>query len=84
MAGELVEDELVSLEEALVDCARYGELDEVLEILNSTDPIVDINYQDSSGNTALHVGTSTTVPGTYSYRMYPHTPQPPRTPMLKL
>ena len=54
MSGE--EDDLMTPEEALIDCARYGELDEVTEILNTIDPVVDVNAADPSGNTALHNG----------------------------
>jgi hypothetical protein len=43
-------------EEALLDAARYGDVDDVKSILECMDPVVNVDATDASGNTALHKG----------------------------
>lgn len=41
------------MNEEVLECARYGEEDELREYLTAG---ADVNYTDDSGNTALHKG----------------------------
>jgi hypothetical protein len=44
-----------TVNDELMDCARYGEIDDVRRLLTS-EPGVDVNFVDDSGNTATHNG----------------------------
>ena len=54
------EDEELTYEQFLVYSARAGELKDVQEMLEVTDPPLDLNYKDDtmSNNTALHVAAA--------------------------
>ncbi len=54
-AVETCEDEEWTPLEALLDAARFGELEEVRKVLMSGES-VDVNGVDGSGSTALHLG----------------------------
>jgi hypothetical protein len=43
--------EMISNEEYLLECARFGEYSELVSFLKSTE--IDINYKDERGNNAL-------------------------------
>jgi hypothetical protein len=52
------EEEEYTPSEELVDCARYGELEDVQRLLGPDAPHgVDINFADEYGNTAAHNGS---------------------------
>lgn len=56
MAKEVSDDDMMTPEEALIDSARYGELEEVMALLEAIEPAVNVNAADPGGNTALHRG----------------------------
>lgn len=43
--------EMISNEEYLLECARFGEFSELVPFLKTTE--IDINYKDERGNNAL-------------------------------
>lgn len=43
--------EMISDEEYMLECARYGEYDDLIKLLNEIQ--LDLNYQDTNGNSSL-------------------------------
>lgn len=49
--------ELISDEEYLLECARYGDKDDMINLFEDNKGI-DVNYKDSKDNTAVHMAAA--------------------------
>ena len=52
------EEELLTLEEYYLECARFGELNDLKKAMKDADSNFNVNTTDFNGNTALHMSSS--------------------------